>query len=396
MEALGTLAGGIAHDFNNILTGVIGHAEMASFKTDEESPVRHHILQVLDAGSRAKDLVKQILAFSRQTEQEYSPVEVGIIVKEALKLLRASLPTTIEIIRDIAPDTGLVLADPTQVHQVLMNLCSNAAHAMRETGGSLNVSLGEVDLDSTDVSLCSHLEPGRYLKLEVADTGHGMARETLERIFDPFFTTKRQGEGTGMGLSVVYGIVKSHCGAIYASSEPGRGSRFTVLLPVVGKVQQVGSEVPVPQFCCPGGSEHILLVDDEEALVSVGREIMQHLGYRVTPMTSSSAALEAFRTQPDTFDLVVTDQTMPQMTGIELAKSLFQTRPGLPIILCTGYSDIVSSETAIAAGIREFMTKPYVLRDFALTIRRVLDESSNGCAVAHAKGFEANSLEGPH
>jgi PAS domain S-box-containing protein len=393
MEALGTLAGGIAHDFNNILTGVIGHAEMASFKTDEESPIRHHIVQVLNAGHRAKDLVKQILAFSHQTEQEYCPVQVGIIIKEALKLLRASLPTTIEIHHDIVKNVGLVLADPTQVHQVLMNLCSNAAHAMREKGGLLEVSLREIDLNFPEEGLHPHLEPGRYLKLVVGDTGHGMTRETLERIFDPFFTTKNLGEGTGMGLSVVYGIVKSHSGAIYASSEPGRGSRFTVLLPIVNNAQQKRQDGVGPQFCCPGGSEHILLVDDEEVLVSVGHEIMQHLGYRVTPMTSSAAALEIFRAQPDTFDLVVTDQTMPQMTGIELAKSLFQTRPGLPIILCTGYSDIVSSETAKAAGIREFLMKPYVLRDFAQTIRRVLDESFNGCAVTQPKDFGVNSLE---
>lgn len=385
MEALGTLAGGIAHDFNNILAGVIGHAEMASLKADDPVSVRHHIEQVLNAGNRAKSLVKQILAFSRQTDQESCPVQVAIIIKEALKLLRASLPTTIEIKQDIAPGNGLVLADPTQIHQLIMNLCSNAAHAMRETGGILEVSLREIDLTAADGDRSFDLAPGRHLQLTVSDTGHGMTRETLDRIFDPFFTTKESGEGTGMGLSVVYSIVKSHHGAISASSEVGRGSRFTVLLPIAIRSQPNRMEDNRPRLNFPGGSEHILLVDDEEALVSVGREIMQHLGYRVTSVTSSEKALQVFQEKPDSFDLVVTDQTMPHMTGIELAKSLFRTRPELPIILCTGYGDIVSSETARSTGIRELLMKPYVLRDLASTIRRILDESGDCGAVEHRK-----------
>jgi len=376
MEAIGTLAGGIAHDFNNILAAVLGYTELAMDEATTAGPMRRHLEQVFKAGERAKSLVKQILTFSRQTEQERKPVGVSHIVKEALKLLRASLPSTIEIEQNIAvvPQGDLVLADPTQIHQVLMNLCTNAAHAMREKGGILHVELAnaQLDPDTSLTALHQGIHEGPYLRLTVNDTGHGMDREIMERIFDPFFTTKSAGEGTGMGLAVVHGIVKSHGGLITVNSKPGEGTTFDVYLPKI-ETDETEKTDHLADAALIGGDELILFVDDEEALADMAQERLNRLGYTVSIMTDSMAALELFRAHPDAFDLVMTDQTMPHLTGVQLATELLKIRPDIPIILCTGFSEIITAEKAKALGIREFLLKPLITRDVARAIRQVLD-----------------------
>ncbi len=372
MEAIGTLAGGIAHDFNNILMAIIGFTELALSKIPDGSPLRRNLELVLNAGSRAKDLVTQILAFSRQTEQERKPVKVSPIIKEALKLLRSSIPTTIEIRQEIAvgPDESLVLVDPTQIHQVLMNLCTNAAHAMRTKGGILGVKLWNTVVDASLVSRHPDLKEGPYVCLTVSDTGHGMDTALIERIFDPYFTTKGQAEGTGLGLAVVQGIVKSHGGAITVYSEPGLGSTFHVFLPRI--TREIPPEAQIVEVL-PAGSERILFVDDEEALVELGKEMLESIGYHVTAKTSSVEALKSFRAQPDSFDLVLTDMTMPGLTGKELTRELMAIRKDIPVILCTGFSELINEKQAQEEGIRELVMKPYVVANLAKTIRRVLE-----------------------
>jgi len=380
MEAVGTLAGGIAHDFNNILAAIIGFTEIASLQITEDDKAKESLKEVLKAGYRARDLVNQILAFSRQSEQELKPVQASFIVKEALELLRASLPTTIDIRRNIKIPVGqdIVNADPTQIHQVLMNLCTNAAHAMREEGGVLEVNLRNVDFglgvgDFKDEESRSktRLSPGPYLRLTVSDTGSGMAPDVKERIFDPYFTNKEKGEGTGMGLSVVYGIVKDHGGAITVFSEPGKGTTFHVYLPLIEKAVEPKKETVES---LPTGHERILFIDDERTLVNLGKQTLERLGYEVVTKTSSLEALELFRTKPAQFDLVITDMTMPQMTGDKLAKEMMAIRPDIPIILCTGFSERITEEKAKGMGIREFVMKPFVMTELAKLIRKVLDQ----------------------
>jgi PAS domain S-box-containing protein len=374
MEAIGTLAGGIAHDFNNILMAIIGYTEMALYKTPEgTTPVRRDLEQVLKAGYRARDLVNQILTFSHQSDQERKVIDMVPPVKEALKLLRSSLPSTIEIRQDIAipPEKGVILADPTQIHQVLMNLCTNAAHAMRDKGGILSVSLSSVEADAYLVSRYPDLKPGPYVRLTVGDTGHGVAPSILERIFDPYFTTKGPGEGTGMGLAVVQGIVKRHGGMITVHSEIGKGTTFHALFPRIE--QEIVPEATAAE-ALPTGSERILFIDDEEPLVDLGMGMLESLGYSVTIKTNSLEALETFRAKPDAFDLIITDVTMPAMTGIELAKELMAIRPDIPIILCTGFSELINEKQAKEMGIREFVMKPFVIGKHAKTIRKVLEQ----------------------
>jgi PAS domain S-box-containing protein len=374
MEAIGTLAGGIAHDFNNILMAIIGYAEiMDLFEVPEDSPMKPNLKEVLKAANRAKDLVQQILTFSRQTEYEKKPLQLSLIVKEALKFLRASLPSTVEIHQNIESEANTVLADPTQMHQVIMNLCTNAGHAMRKHGGVLEVSLAEVDLDEEGAAQIPDLEPETYLRLTVRDTGHGIDHDTIGRIFDPFFTTKERGEGTGMGLSVVHGIIHGHDGAITVKSEPGEGSTFQVFLPLIKKeTEEIQLETLPP---LPKGDENVLFVDDEKTIVDIGGNTLERLGYSVIGKTSSKEALEIFRSQPDHFDLVVTDMTMPNMTGMELAEKLLQIRSDIPIILCTGFSDRVMQEKARSMGIREFINKPISPRGLGESVRRVLDQT---------------------
>ena len=372
-QALGQMASGVAHDFNNILSGIMGYAEMALYDIPGNSRARKSIEQVLKASNRAEDLVKQILAFSRQSEsdQERRPIQVHHIVQEALKLTRASLPTTIDIHQDISSHGTTVLADPTQIHQILMNLCTNAHHAMREKGGVLEISLAPVELDSTEVGDYPDLKPGSYLKLSISDTGDGMDTRTMQRIFDPYFTTKEKGVGIGMGLSVVHGIVKRHNGAIKVFSKPGEGSSFQVLLPRIEREIEYKAEALEP---LPLGKERILFVDDEKALIDLGKQMLERLGYKVVSRTSSVEALEAFRADPHKFDLVITDMTMPNMTGDELAEEIMALRPDIPIVLCTGFSLRITEEQAKKMGIREFVMKPLVMSDLAKTIRKVLDK----------------------
>jgi PAS domain S-box-containing protein len=371
MEAIGTLAGGIAHDFNNILTAVLGYTEIALMEVADGTPVKRNLEQVLQAGTRARELVKQILTFSRQTEHEFKPVQLGLIVQEALNLMRASLPSTITIAARLNSRSG-VLADPTQIHQVLINLCTNAAHAMSDRVGELTVSLDDVELDRSFLSRHPELAPGAYQRLTVQDSGHGIDAAIRERIFEPFFTTKQREEGTGMGLSVVLGIVKSHKGAIMVDSLPGKGSTFDVYLPIVCRVKPEVDFDPVAGL--PPGHERILLVDDEEVVVDLGRRMLEHLGYRVTPCRNGLEAFKLFMQNPWRYDLVITDMTMPKMTGEALAKKLLLIRSDIPIVLCTGYNRAISRERAQAMGIREFALKPLGIRELAHTVRNVLDQ----------------------
>ncbi|MCZ6872220.1 MAG: PAS domain S-box protein [bacterium] len=370
MEAIGTLAGGIAHDFNNILSAIIGYTELAIYDIPQASPLQDTMQEVLTAGNRAKDLVQQILTFSHRHEHEHNPIHLHLIVNEALKLLRASLPTTIDIQSYIRKDIGQVLADPTQIHQVLMNLCTNAGHAMQDRGGLLEIRLDPVDIDSNDIFTTHHstLQPGPHICLKVCDTGHGMSSEVLERIFEPFFTTKEIGQGTGMGLAVVHGIVTSHNGAITVQSSPGQGTTVKIYLPCI---KEIGASVELSREPIPHGKECILFVDDEVVLTRLGHAMLERLGYNVVTRASSIEALATFRASPQRFDLVITDQTMPQMTGEQLTKELRQIRPDMPIILCTGFSHTMNADKAQTLEIDGFLMKPLLIDHLGREIRRV-------------------------
>ena len=373
MEAIGVLAGGIAHDFNNILGIIMGYTDMLAMVASKNGMPAAELKQITKATHRAKDLIRQILSFSRKGEQKRMPLQLGIVVKEALKMLRASLPSTIEIIENIESES-VISADPTQVHQVLMNLCTNAFHAMRERGGELAVNLEDVEID-----LDSHhpdLPPGSYVRLAVSDTGCGISPEIMERIFEPFFTTKKVGDGTGMGLSVVHGIVKSYRGAIIVRSAPGQGSIFNVFIPRVETHAAAEQEKPKK---LPRGAERILFVDDEEELARLSARMLEPLGYKLDIRTNSVEAMEIFQREPWRFDLVITDQTMPHLTGAELAKQMLDIRSDMPIILCSGFSEALTPEKITACGVRKFILKPLSLSLLARTIREVLD---NGGRIA--------------
>jgi PAS domain S-box-containing protein len=369
MESMGTLAGGIAHDFNNILGIIVGNTELAMDDVPEWNPARRNLEEIRTASIRARDVVKQILAFSRKTPQKMKPVRIIPIIKESLKFLRSSIPTTIEIHQNISSESDTVLTDPTQINQVLINLCTNAVHAMGEKGGVLEVSLEDIELDAGSSMDYYDLSSGKYVRLTVNDTGHGIEPKILKRIFDPYFTTKGVGEGSGMGLSVVHGIVKRYGGGISVSSEPGKGTIFHVLFPCIEDEPEPKVEIAAE---IPRGNERILFVDDEKAMIDAIQPMIERLGYKVTARTSSIEGLEAFRANPDRFDLVITDFTMPNMTGMELANELFKLRSEIPIILCTGYSDHINEEKAKRNGIRAFVMKPVVLDEIANTIRKVL------------------------
>lgn len=370
MEAIGTLASGIAHDFNNILSAVIGYSELALLSISDALKCREKLNMVLIATGRAKALIQQILAFSRQSEEERKPVQIALIIKEVLQFLRASLPATIEIRKDISDNIDNILADPVQIHQIFMNLCTNAHHAMKASGGVLDVRLASVDLGPDHAAVHPNFRPGPYVRITVEDTGHGMNQATLQKIFDPYFTTKEKGVGTGLGLAVVHGIVQKHGGVITVKSEPGKGSIFDLYFPAI---QKEAESTPGKPEKLPTGNEHILLIDDEQVLVDIGREMLEYLGYTVETRTSSVDALALFSRNPGRFDLVVTDMTMPNMTGDKLSAEMLRMRPDLPIVICTGYSDIIMEERIKALGIRALVMKPILLSKIADAIRKALD-----------------------
>jgi two-component system cell cycle sensor histidine kinase/response regulator CckA len=373
MEAIGTLAGGIAHDFNNLLSAIIGYTELVMMDIDQNTPIRQQLERVLQAAMRAKNLVSQILTYSRKTERELKPLSITPVLQEALQFLRASIPTTIEIQTDFKSRNDVVSADPTQINQMLLNLGTNAAHAMEESGGVLQVITEDTWLDHMEIPFGTSLRPGPYLKLTISDNGHGMDRETQTRIFEPYFTTKEKGEGTGLGLAVVHGIVVSLGGDIRVYSEPETGTTFHVRLPVLPSDQ---TDIPdqTPSII-PRGQESIMFVDDEAVLSDLGKDMLEHLGYRVTNYSSGTEALAAFKADPAAVDLVITDQTMPNMTGMELAREMIQIRPDIPIILCTGFSRQVSQEKLNEIGIKGFLYKPVEIKDIAAAIRSVLDST---------------------
>jgi nitrogen-specific signal transduction histidine kinase/CheY-like chemotaxis protein len=374
MEAIGTLAGGIAHDFNNMLAVIIGNAELALDETDATKPSRRNIEQIVKASKRASDLVKQILTFSRKTEAGKNPINLIPLIKETFKLLRGTLPSTIQMNVNIKTEKDTVMADPSQVQQVLMNLATNAAYAMRDKGGTLTIEMSDATV-TDDALPDSEMQAGTYVRLSVRDTGTGIKTDVLHRIFEPFFTTKEEGQGTGMGLAVVYGIVKSHGGGITLETQQGKGSTFSVFLPYARSQTR---EKQDEQGDIPRGNERILLVDDEPEVVEMTALILRSLGYEVTGALSGSEAWNIFVKEPHGYDLVITDQTMPKITGIALAEKILAVRKEMPIIIFTGHSEAVSPEKAKTAGISEFLMKPVMKSRLAETVRRVLNSRDGG------------------
>ncbi len=379
MEAMATLSGGIAHDFNNILAIIITNMEMTLEDVPEDSPLYGSLELVLKAGLRGKNLVKQFLTISRQNEQPEKTVQLDGIIEECLSLLRSTLPTTIELRKSIVTESGLIVADPTQINQVVMNLCTNAGDAMREKGGILDISLSDISLAADDIVRYPGLHPGEYIKLVVADTGHGMTREVMDRIFDPFYTTKAQGKGTGLGLSIVHGIIKNHRGNISVNSIIDIGTTFTILFPKAERENNNADVDVVPKIM--NGQGHILFVDDEVDYMAGMKKGLERSGYVVTAETDSRRTLELFRKTPDIYDLVITDQTMPHLTGVMLAQELLNIRADLPIILCSGSSPgtdaAVNPATAKAIGIREVLMKPVERNEINRVVQQLLNPGSD-------------------
>jgi CheY-like chemotaxis protein len=342
-------------------------------EVSEDSIAHKNLQEILKAANRAKDLVQQILTFSRQSDQERKPIKVQHIITEALRLLRASIPASIEIAHAIQDDCGPVMGDATQIHQVIMNLCTNAYQAMQDKGGKLEVILTEIDIGYEEMIDKIGMQPGKHLRLLVKDEGCGMEATVLDRIFEPYYTTKEQGKGTGLGLSVIHGIVKNHGGDITVKSTPGKGTIFQVYLPLIDHLDLTTELEPINGAA--KGEERILLVDDEEQIVAMERQMLENLGYRVTARTDSQEALKVFAKHPRDFDLVITDMTMPYMTGDQLAQKMLDIEPNIPVILCTGFNEIITEEKALAMGIQKFVMKPVVKNDLATTIRSVLDQN---------------------
>ena len=369
MVAIGTLAGGIAHDFNNILSPIVGHSELFLMDAPKNNAFRGSIQEIHTSALRAKRLVQQILTFSRQENSELQFMKIQPVVKEALKLMRSTIPTSIDIRQEIDADCGIIKADATQIHQIIMNLATNAFHAMEDKGGELSVRLREILSDDIERPT-PDIAKGPYACLTIADTGVGMDKNLVKKIFDPFFTTKEQGKGTGMGLSVVYGIVSKMGGTIRIFSEPGKGSEFNVYFPL--KKPSVDKQVPVSKARLQGGSEHILLVDDEEVVLKTEKQMLERMGYQVTSYSSSLEALEAFRSHPDEFDLIITDMSMPRMTGEKLAREMIRIQSDIPVLLCTGHSETISEEKAAGLGIKSFLLKPIAMNVLSEKIRELL------------------------
>lgn len=370
MEAIGTLAGGIAHDFNNVLGIIVVNTELAMYDIPEGVQIHENLDEIMKACLRARDMVRQILAFSRKDEARTKPIMMTPLVKESVKLFRLSKNDNIDMVQDIRSETDIVMADPTQIHQVIMNLYSNAAYVLKETGGTITVTLDNIELNEAKMSEYPTLKPGKYIKLSVQDTGQGMQPDILERIFDPYFTTKKFGEGSGMGLAITHGIVKSHAGAITVESEPGKGTVFHVLFPLIEADIRIEEEY---DMLCPTGTERILFIDDEKPIADAMKLMLSRLGYDVTAETDGVEALKLFRENNEPFDLMITDLVMPHMTGLELSEEVVKIRPDMPIILCTGYSEMIDDERITEAGIRYRTTKPLVMSEMANIIREALD-----------------------
>ena len=370
MEAIGTLAGGIAHEFNNILGVIIGNTELALMDVPDWNPAKECLKETRKASLRAKDVVLRIMSFARKTPLERKPIQIGTIIKESLKLIRATTPTIIEIRQAILCESEMILAQPTEISQVFMNLCTNSAHAMGEGGGVLEVGLKAISLDDDTAAQYEDLKPGDYAELTVRDTGHGIRPEVIDRIFDPYFTTKDVDEGLGMGLAVVYGIVKKHDGAIKVKSEVDKGTEVEVLFPIIK--EEVEGEVEKPQVL-PGGTGCILFVDDEESLVKMAEQMLKRLGYKVVTKTNPKEALALFKAEPHRFELVITDMSMPHLTGDKLARELMKIRQDIPIILCTGHSAYIDEVKAMGLGIKAYAMKPLVMENLANIVRKVLD-----------------------
>ena len=378
MEALGTLAGGIAHDFNNILFAILGCNELAMEDVEKDSSVYELLTEIHVSAHRASDLVEQILTVSRKAERERKPVRVQAIAEEALKLVGKTLPATIEVLQSTNADCGPVMTDPTEIHQIFMNLCTNSYHAMLEHGGVLKVQVEQVNVESEQTPNHSELGPGAHVRITVSDTGHGMDAETLERIFEPYFTTKGAGEGTGLGLATVHAVVKACQGAISVESAVGQGTTFEILLPCCPhEVDAADIEEDVDEVAVYNGTERVLVIDDEQPIVDVLSMLLKRRGYDVTAFTNSEAAADAFRADPNAFDLILTDQTMPKLTGAQFSEQALELRPGIPIILCTGHSDLVNRESAARMGVRGYLKKPIIARELTRTVRRLLDETQD-------------------
>jgi len=370
MESVGTLAGGVAHEFNNILGGIIGYTEIAKEDASKDSSVLESLDEIINLSFRARDVVKQILSFSRKGKKDQKPLQPHLVIKQSLKVLRATIPTTVEIRSSLDENSGTILADLTQIHQVCMNLCMNAAHAMEDKGGILEIGLAPVVIDAEDTKMSPDLKTGEYVKITVSDTGSGISPENIANIFDPFFTTKEVGKGTGLGLSVVHGIIKDHGGEITVSSKIGEGTTFTVLLPRTEK--EIKEKKDAGQL--HAGTESILLVDDEEQLLFPTKNNLERLGYKVTAMTNSLETLKLFKKDPQRYDLIITDLTMPHLTGDRLALEVTTIRPDMPVIIATGYSDAVDNDKVKQSGIKAFIPKPYQTQELTKTIRMILNE----------------------
>ncbi len=366
LETIGTLAGGIAHDFNNILYPIIGFTELSMMETPENHPIKDNLENILKGALRARDLVKQILAFSSQKDTEQKPILLKPVIQEALKLIRSTISSNIEIIQDLYDDSDYVLANPTEIHEIVMNLCTNAYHAMEERGGTIEISLNRSE-SIPDLKLSNE----EYCCLKISDTGSGISPQIMSNIFDPYFTTKELGKGSGLGLSIIHGIIKKCSGGIFVKSEPEKGAIFSVYLPITSEINVIDEKIK--QLPNPIGKESILFVDDEEAIVKLCLRLLESHSYQVTGKTSSIEALALFKDAPDSFDLVITDMAMPKMVGIEFAKELIEIRPDIPIIICTGFSDKLNANIARKIGIKDYIKKPILTTELTLKVRTVLD-----------------------
>jgi nitrogen-specific signal transduction histidine kinase/ActR/RegA family two-component response regulator len=371
MEAIGTLAGGIAHDFNNILAIILGNAELATDEVPHSNPACEFLKEIRTASVRAKTMVSQLLAFSRKADEENMPLNMAPIIKESIKLLRSATPTSVEFKQHISEDSCNVMGDATQINQIMMNLVTNAADAMSEKGGLLEVTLDKIILQKEKACFDWVLSPGPYIRLRMRDTGEGIKPEIMNRIFDPYYTTKEAGKGTGMGLSIIHGIVKRHSGGIRVESALGKGTLFEIYFPALVKTVE---EEKAPNGEIKTGSERILFVDDEESMVNLNRQRLERLGYQVKSTTKPVEALEWFKADPDQFDVIVTDMTMPRLTGDRLAAEVLKIRPHMPVIICSGYSERMSEKKAAALGVRKYIEKPIDAQNLASALREVLDQ----------------------